>query len=454
MTPETEEVARLRIPPHSLEAEQSILGGLMLDNRAWDRVGDLLSEADFYRHEHRAVFAAIGRLILAHKPADVLTVYDALGDKAREVGDLTYLNALAQSVPSAANIRRYAEIVRERSQRRAMISAADEIATAAWKTDEDIGAQMDRAAEAFMAMQRRQVRKAPRALSDVVVAAIDRYQALQEGTGPTGWPIGIGSLDRVLNGGLRPGKVYGIAARPSVGKSSLARAFGLATAANGLPTLLLSQEMPVDEVADCAVAYLGHVDGSRLQSGKLANEDWSRVCDAAESARSLPLYIDDEGALTINDIRVKARMVRGLKVLILDYLQLTSSALKDASRNNQIEEVSRGLKALAMSMECAVVVLSQLNREVEKRRDKEPVLGDLRDSGAIEQDLDVAILLWTVKERDDGNRIVGCKVDKHRGGPKGRFALEFHPAVYRWYESTASVDPTRTESYKRGGFDE
>jgi replicative DNA helicase len=450
-----DEVARLRVPPHSIEAEQAVLGSLMLDNGAWDRVGNVLTQDDFYRHEHRLVWSAIGALINASKPADVLTVHEQLSRAGQEgdAGGLTYLNQLVQSIGSAANVRRYGEIVRERSILRKLIATSDEIATKCFNPQgATVGQILDQAAEVFNGLQRRQVRKAPKALSEIVMRAVERYEALQTGGMPAGWPIGIGSLDRTLNGGLRPGKVYGIAARPSVGKSSLARAFGIACANADLPTLLLSQEMPADEVADCAVASLGLVDGSRLQSGKLADEDWGRVAEAAERAANLPLYVDDEGALTINDIRVKARMVKGLKVLILDYLQLTSSSLKDANRNNQIEEVSRGLKALAMSMDIAVIVLSQLNREVEKRRDKEPVLGDLRDSGAIEQDLDVAILLWTVKERGDGNRIVGCKVDKHRGGPKGRFALEFHPAVYRWYESTASIEPTRTEM--RGGFDE
>jgi replicative DNA helicase len=292
-------------------------------------------------------------------------------------------------------------------------------------------------------------------LGDLLLRAADRYSDRAEGKQAPGWSTGIPPLDRVLLG-LQPGKVYGIAARPSVGKSSLARSIGLAVAGGGAPVLLLSQEMPTDEVADCVVSQLGAVDSQVLQRGNFGDEDWRGVSDALEAGARLPLWVDDQGALTIGDMRAKARMVKGLRVLIVDYLQLSASTLRGATRNDQVEEISRGLKALALSLGIAVVVLSQLNREVEKRADKEPQLSDLRDSGAIEQDLDVVVMLWTVREFDDGaRRIVGCKVPKHRGGPKGRFALEFKASTYRWYESTASIDPpTRTELRASKGFDE
>ena len=453
----TDAVSILRVPPHSLEAEQSLLGGLLLDNSAWDRVSDLLSESDFYRREHVLIYAAIGQLIIAKKPADIITVFERLcaSKRAEECGGLPYLNELAQSTPSAANARRYAEIVRERSLRRSLVSVGDQIASMAWDADEEIGKQIDRAAELLGSIERRQIRKAPADLAQIMIHALDRYNEMASGGGERGWSIGVPPIDRTLNGGLKPGKVYGIAARPSVGKSSLARSFGLATSKGGRPTLLLSQEMPNDEVADCIVAQLGRIDSARVQNGVFEDDEWSRLTEACDLGITMPFYVDDQGALTLNDIRTKARMVKGIKVLILDYLQLTSSALKDANRNSQIEEVSRGLKALAMSMNIAVVVLSQLNRDVEKRADKEPQLGDLRDSGAIEQDLDVAILLWTFKEfEDSGRRIVGCKIAKNRGGAKARFALEFHAPTYQWHESTASLDTTKTEEMgRRKGFD-
>lgn len=452
---ETAEVASLQIPPHSLEAEQSVLGSLLLDNRVFDRIGDLLSEADFYRREHRVIYAAIASLVHACKPADVMTVFDVLQGRGEiaDAGGMPYLASLLQSVPSAANAKRYAEIVRERSQRRSMIAAADEIATMGFQLGEDFDAQANKAADLVGALIRRQVRKAPKGLSDLVIGAIDRYTELAEGRKTPAVSTGIAPLDRVLNGGLRPGKVYGIAARPSVGKSSLARSIGLAVSMAGVPTLLLSQEMPEDEVADCALAQLGDINGTTLQTGKLSDQDWGRLTEAVERAATLPFYVDDEGSLTINQIRAKAKLVKGCGCLILDYLQLSASTVKNGTRNDQVGEVSRGLKTLAMSMGIPVIVLSQLNRDVEKRADKEPQLSDLRDSGEIEQDLDVAVFLWTVRELDDGaRRIVGCKVPKHRGGPKGRFALEFWPATYRWYETEASIDPpTKTE--RRGGFE-
>jgi replicative DNA helicase len=452
---EDREVASLRIPPHSTEAEQAILGSLLMDNRAWDRVSDMLIEADFYRLEHRLVYAAIGSLIIACKPADVMTVFDRLQGRGEisDVGGLAYLSSLAQSVPSASNARRYAEIVRERSQRRAMLAAADEAATMAYNFGEDFDTQANKAADLFGALLSRQVRKAPRGLDTLCINAIDRYTELAEGTRSPAISTGIAPLDRVLNGGLRGGKVYGIAARPSVGKSSLARSIGLAVAMAGVPTLLLSQEMPEDEVTDCALGQLAGIDSRSLQTGKLTDQDWGHLTEAVERAATLPFYVDDEGSLTVNQIRAKAKMVKGCGCVILDYLQLSQSTLKGGNTNDQVAEISKGLKALSMALGIPVIVLSQLNRKLEERADKEPQLSDLRDSGAIEQDLDVAIMLWTVREFEDGaRRIVGCKVPKHRGGPKGRFALEFLASTYRWYESTASIDPpTRIE--KRGGFE-
>jgi replicative DNA helicase len=448
-----DEVARLRVPPHSTEAEQGVLGALLMDNRAWDRVGDLLRAEDFYRHEHEAIYETIGWLVNANKPADLLTVFDRLTaqGRAEEVGGLSYLNDLAQSVPSASHARRYAEIVRERSVRRTLIAIGDEVASMGFKTDEDLNEQVDRAAGLLSALTAGQVKEAPIGLAELAVRAIDRITELSEGKRTPAISTGIAPLDRVLNGGLRGGKVYGVAARPSVGKSSLARSIGLSVARH-VPTLLLSQEMPADEVTDCVLAQVGGIESTRLQTGKLEDADWGRLVEAVQEASELPLYIDDQGSLTLSDIRNKARMVRNCGCVILDYLQLSRSTLKGATTNDQVAEISKGLKALSMSMNIPVIVLSQLNRDVEKRADKEPQLSDLRDSGAIEQDVDVAIMLWTYREFDDGaRRIVGCKVPKHRGGPKGRFALEFKASTYRWYESEASLDgPTRIESRAKG----
>jgi replicative DNA helicase len=446
-------VTRLHVPPHSLEAEQSVLGGLMLDNAAWDRAGDLLVEGDFYRHEHRVIYAAVASLIAACKEADVLTVYEWLkaAGKAEAAGGLVYLNALAQSVPSAANVRRYAEIVRERALLRQLAAAADRIATSAFNPQGRSATEiLDAAASVLGELERRGSPRTPRSLEQVVMDRLGHIQELAEGTKEAGWPTQIPWLDRVLNGGLRPGRVYCIAARPSIGKTSLALSFGLGLAGRDLTTLVLSQEMPDGEIGDRALSHLGRVDYGELQTGELSDDGWSRLTDAVERARGLPVYIDDQPALTLADIRIKARSVRGLKVLIVDYLQLCSGGGKGDTRNSEIEEITRGLKALAKQLDVAVVLLSQLNREVEKRANKRPCLADLRDSGAIEQDMDVVMFLWPVRELGN-RRIIGLEVAKNRQGKRGEVGLDFEGSVQRWGESTADIRTSRSEP--QGGYE-
>lgn len=451
----TAAVSALRVPPHSVEAEQSVLGGLLLEFSAWDKVGDLLVPPDFYRHEHRDIFEAIGELVSASREADVITVHERLKQTGRDGAEysLAYLNSLAASVPSAANIRRYAEIVRERATLRALISAADNMATAAFNPSGRSALEiLDEAASVIGAFDRRSQRKAPRAVADLLAAAIDRYTDLAEGRAPAGMKTGIDPLDRLLAGGLRGGKVYGIAARPSVGKSSAARTILLHLARSGITTLLLSQEMPADELADALVAEAGRVDGSTLQSGQFDDQDWGRIAEAVDTLRAIPLHVDDEGGLTLAKVRVKARAVKGLQVLAIDYLQLLTSTLKNKTTNDEIGEISKGLKALALELNIPIVVLSQLNREVERRTDKEPVLSDLRDSGNIEQDLDVAVLMWTASEEEGSeSRLVGWKVAKHRGGKKGTFAMRWKPAINEWRES---FEPLRVAAPKKSkGYD-
>lgn len=427
--------------PWSREAEQSVLGGLMFDNAAFNRVGDLLQERSFWHAAHRTIWSAIAGMITANKPADVITVFEALktAKQADDCGGMAYLNDLVQSTPSAAYIRRYGEIVAEKASQRAVIEAAD-LSLFIAKETAPVGDKLDRISAAFAGIQRDQMRKAPRLLSDLTVAALDRYADLHGGKTQPGWETGIRQLDRLLQGGLKPGKLYGLAARPSVGKSSAARAIGLHLARCGHPVLLISQEMPADEVTDCAISQLGGIDNTHLATGAMTDDDWTRLTDAVEATRSLPFHIDDEGGLTIGGIRGKARMVKGLRVLLVDYLQLSTSTLKGATTNDQVAEITKGLKQLALQLGIAVVVLSQLNRDIEKRVDKEPQLSDLRDSGAIEQDIDVAIFLWTAKEPDSsGSRLVGWKVGKHRGGPLGKFAMRFDAAFYRWTESSESL---------------
>lgn len=441
-------------PAWSQEAEQSVLGAILIDNRAFDRAGEVLQERSFWHAAHRTIWSAIASQIMANKPADCLTVHDALklAGQADDCGGLAYLSRLVESVVSAGNVRRYAEIVAERAAQRDTIAAADKALSIA-REPGPIGDKLDRIAAEFAGVQRGQMRNAPRRLSELVTAAVDRYSDIAQGIRSPAWATGIGPLDGILNGGLRPGKLYCLAARPSVGKSSAARAIGLNLAIAGHPVLLLSQEMPGDEVADCAIAQLGGIDSSRLQTGRLAQSDWNGVTCAAEELARLPFWVDDDGGLTINQIRGKARAVKGLQVLVVDYLQLSTSTLRNATTNDQVAEISKGLKQLALQMGIAVVVLSQLNREVEKRGGREPQLSDLRDSGAIEQDIDAAVMLWTVREAPDSPRLVGWKVPKHRGGRKGRFGMWFDAPVYAWSEAPGEIltsSAGRSSSADRG----
>lgn len=452
-----DELSRLRVPPHSVEAEQGVLGALLMDNRAFDRVGDVLTAKEFYRHEHRLIFGAIAGLVQRHKPADVLTVFERLRSEGtdEQVGGLAYINDLADSVASASNARRYAEIVSERATLRALISACDDAAAAAYNTQGKSAAEIvDGAAQKLALLERKSLVKAPRSLADLLPARLDHLNAIAEGKATAGWSTSIPRLDRALSGGFRAGHVYILAARPSVGKSSLAQSVALHFAEMHGPVLMLSQEMPEAEVADRALANLGALDYGDIQTGKLQDNgprgsDWARLCDAVEAGRSLPFFVDDQPALRLADIRVKARQVKGLKLLVLDYLQLCSG--DGDNRNAEVEQISRGMKALAKELGFAVLALSQLNREVEKRASKEPQLSDLRDSGSIEQDADAVLFLWPVKEYDGGSRLVGLKLDKNRQGQKPRFGLHFNGAHQRWHESTEALqEPGET---KRRGFE-
>lgn len=437
--PFDDEVSRLRVPPHSVEAEHGVLGSLMLDNEAFFRVSDLVEEADFYGHESRQVFATIASLVIASKPADVVTVFERMqAAGTATAGSLAYLNALAMNVPGASNARRYAEIVRERSVLRALISACDNGATLAFNPQgKTAGDVVDDLSTKLLALESRQVHQQPRTLASVVVKRLDHLSDVAEGNVEPGWPTGFPTLDNLLNGGLRAGKVMVLAARPSVGKSSFAQTLGLKFAASGLPVLMLSQEMPEAELAERAMANVAEADYSRLQRGKLNQDEWPRMSGAVETIAALPFWVDDQPALRLADIRVKARMVKGLKVLIVDYVQLMSGSGKGRSenRNTEIEEITRGLKALAKQLGIAVVLLSQLNRKVEERTDKRPQMGDLRDSGGIEQDADVVVFLWPARPLGAHMRLVGCEVAKQRGGPLGEFALQFEGGLQRWRES-------------------
>lgn len=434
---------------HSEEAEQSVLGALMLDADALHAVASVIGPADFFVPRHRALFALMQREALAHKALDPISLAGALAD-AEDVGGLAYLVALENGVQSARNAKRHAEIVRDRARQRALLAATDEAMELA-RGDGAVAEKVEQIAALFTALQRQQVAKAPRSIVDIAIERTAHYEALQAGTACAGWPTRIPSLDAMLTGGLRPGGLYILAARPKVGKSSFAQTIAMTMARDGRSTLFLSQEMADTEIADRAVAATGRIDYSALLSGRMSDEDWSRASDALETMKDATLYVDDQGGLTLADIKAKARSIPGLRVLVVDYLQLCSSALSDANRNAQIEEITRGMKAMAKQMGVAVIALSQLNREVEKRANKRPQLSDLRDSGAIEQDADAVMFLWPVSE-SGAHKLVGLAVEANRQGRCGSVGLDFAGATQCWIESSQSIEPAPARG-NRGGFE-
>ena len=437
-----DEVARLRVPPQSIEAEQSVLGGLLLDNSAWDRAGDLLGDGDFYRFEHRLIYAAIGNLVSANKPADVITVFEQLQTlgKAEECGGLVYLNALAQSVPSAANLRRYAEIVRERAILRKLIAASDEIATAAFNPQgRQVSQILDEAEGRIFKIgeEGSRARQGFQSMDQLIVQLIDRVNELHENGAEevTGVRTGFYDLDR-YTAGLQPGDLIVLAARPSMGKTAFALNMAEHVAVHeGLPVVVFSMEMGASQLALRMVGSLRRIDQQHLRTGALRDDEWGRLTEAVDRLGKAAVFIDESPALNPAELRARARrqarQCGKLGLIVVDYLQLMSgtTSSNDENRATVIGEISRGLKALAKELQCPVLALSQLNRSVESRTDKRPMMSDLRESGAIEQDADVIMFIY----RDEYYTKDACKepgvaeiiIGKQRNGPTGTVKLTF-----------------------------
>jgi replicative DNA helicase len=442
-----DEVARLRVPPHSVEAEQSVLGGLLLDNLAWDRAADLLTESDFYRHEHKLIFAAIAALVAQTKPADVITVFEQLQSvgKAEPAGGVNYLNGLAQSVPSAANMRRYAEIVRERSILRKLIAASDEIATSAFNpAGRAVSTVLDEAEGKIFKIGEEGSRQKQGfvGIDTLVGPLIDRVNELHDlgGDEVTGVRTGFYDLDR-MTAGLQKGDLIVLAARPSMGKT----AFALNIAENvavqeGLPVLVFSMEMGAAQLALRLVGSLGRINQQNLRTGKLTTSEWERLPEAAERLAQAKLFIDETAALTSAELRARARRMSRqfgtLGLIVIDYLQLMSgSSGSDENRATELGEISRGLKALAKELQCPVVALSQLNRSVETRNDKRPMMSDLRESGAIEQDADIIMFIYRDDYYNKDSKEPGVSeivIGKQRNGPVGTVKLMFLKPLTRF----------------------
>ena len=445
------QIAQLRVPPHSIEAESSVLGGLLLDNQAWDRVNDLLVDNDFYRHEHKLIFTAIGNLINGSKPADVITVFEYLQNQGHSdnTGGLSYLNSLAQYVPSASNIRRYAEIVRERGILRKLVTASDDIATNAFNPqgrpvdkilDEaeqkifNIGEEGSRHKQGFQSMD------------TLVIELMDRVQEMADNPNDiTGVPTGFYDLDRMTSG-LQAGDLVVLAARPSMGKTAFAVNIAEHVALNeGLPVAIFSMEMGASQLAVRVVGSIGRIDQGHLRTGKLSDEEWPRLADAIDRLRSVSLHIDETPGLTPSELRANARRLARqcgkLGLIVVDYLQLMSGSTTGGdNRATELGEISRGLKMLAKELQCPVIALSQLNRSVEQRTDKRPMMSDLRESGAIEQDADIIMFIYrddyyNKESKDPG--IAEIIIGKQRNGPTGTVRLTFLKPLTR-FESLAS----------------
>jgi replicative DNA helicase len=445
------EVAQLRIPPHSLEAEASVLGGLLLDNSAWDRVGDMLTDQDFYRYEHRLVFGAISGLINGSRPADVITVYEHLQavGKAEEVGGVAYLNSLAQYVPSASNIRRYAEIVRERSILRKLVSASDEIATNAFNTQgREVAQILDEAEQKIFSIgeEGSRMKQGFQSMDTLVVELLDRVEEMSQNPNDiTGVATGFYDFDRMTSG-LQPGDLVVLAARPSMGKTALAINIAEHVALNeGLPVAVFSMEMGASQLAIRIVGSIGRIDQSRLRTGKLTADEWPRLTESIEKLRNVSLHIDETPGLTPSELRANARRLARqcgkLGLIVVDYLQLMSGSTSDGeNRATEIGEISRGLKMLAKELQCPVMALSQLNRSVEQRTDKRPMMSDLRESGAIEQDADVIMFIYRDDYYNKDSKEPGVAeviIGKQRNGPTGTVKLAFLKPITK-FESLAS----------------
>ncbi|MBN9407970.1 MAG: replicative DNA helicase [Burkholderiales bacterium] len=450
--PSDRQVSQLRVPPHSIEAESSVLGGLLLDNEAWDRVGDMLQEGDFYRYEHKLIFTAIGALVNASRPADVITVFEQLQTqgKAEEVGGLTYLNALAQYVPSAGNIRRYAEIVRDRSILRKLVSASDEIATAAFnpqgKAVDDI---LDAAEQKIFNIGEEGSRNKQgfHAMESLVVELLDRVTEMADNPNDiTGIRTGFYEFDKMTSG-LQPGDMIVLAARPSMGKTSLAINIAENVAINeGLPVAVFSMEMGAAQLAVRIVGSIGRIDQGHLRTGRLTDDEWPRLTEAIEKLRNVSLHIDETPGLSTSELRANARRLARqygkLGLIVVDYLQLmsTSSSMNDENRATAVGEISRGLKMLAKELKCPVIALSQLSRGVESRTDKRPMMSDLRESGAIEQDADLIMFIYRDDYYNKDSKEPGVAeviISKHRNGPTGTVKLAFLKPLTK-FENLAS----------------
>ena len=432
------EAEQLKVPPHSVKAEQSILGGLMLDNNAWDQVADHISEDDFYRHDHRLIFRAISHLAEHSKPFDVVTLSEWLEEREDldKVGGLAYLGTMAKETPSAANILAYVGIVRERSILRQLISVGTEIADSAYNPEgRDSVELLDTAESKVFKIAEKGARGKQGfvGIKTLLNVAVDRIDTLFSQDNPiTGLPTGFTDFDGQTSG-LQKGDLIIVAGRPSMGKTTFSMNIAENAAIDtGKPVAVFSMEMPGDSLVMRMLSSIGRIDQHKIRTGKLADEDWPKLTHAVGILAEAPIYIDDSPALSPNELRAKARRlvreVGDLGLIVIDYLQLMQVHGSSENRTAQISEISRALKTLAKELNCPVIALSQLNRSLEQRPNKRPVMSDLRESGAIEQDADLIVFIYrdeVYNEDSPDKGVAEIIIAKQRNGPIGTVRQTF-----------------------------
>ncbi len=449
---------RQKVPPHSVQAEQSLLGGLLLDNRAWDQIADILSGPDFYRREHRLVFSAIDALIERGDPCDVITLSEWLesNDQLDDVGGLAYLGTLAKDTPSAANIRAYANIVRDNSVLRQLADVGTEIANSAYYTEgRDTPSLLDNAEKLVFRITDQGVTRGSgfHDIKDLLARAVDRIDTLFHQDNPlTGVSTGFTDVDE-MTAGLQASDLVIVAGRPSMGKTSFAMNIAEhAAIKDNVPVAVFSMEMPGEQLAMRLMSSLGRIDQTRVRTGKLDDDDWPRLTSAVSILSKAPLFIDDTPALSPTELRARARRLKrehNLGLIVIDYLQLMQVPGSNENRTGEISEISRSLKALAKELEVPVIALSQLNRSLEQRPNKRPVMSDLRESGAIEQDADVIMFIYRDEVYDEDSPDKGTAeiiISKQRNGPIGMRRLTFLGQHTR-FENFTAIQSYSNEDY-------
>lgn len=454
------ETAALKVPPQSIEAEQSVLGGLMLDNTSWDKVADEIVEGDFYRRDHRLIFSAIKSLAEESSPFDVVTLAEWL-DKQGEldnVGGINYMGTLVSNTPSAANIKSYAKIVRERSVLRQLIQVSNNIADSAYQPEgRKISELLDSAEKAVfdIADQGARNNQGFAGMKELLTKAVERIDYLfTQDNAITGISTGFDDLDEKTSG-LQNSDLIIVAGRPSMGKTTFAMNLAENAAIKSQkPVAVFSMEMPGEQLAMRMMSSLGRIDQHKVRTGKLEDDDWPRLTSAVGILSEAPIYIDDTPGLTPTELRARARRLareHGLGLIVIDYLQLMQgSGNAKENRTAEISEISRSLKSLAKELNVPVIALSQLNRGLEQRTDKRPIMSDLRESGAIEQDADVIIFIYrdeVYNEESDARGTAEILIRKQRNGPIGMTRLAFL-GKYTRFENLA-----HGHHYGDGGFE-